>query len=52
MNKDEFINAVNIVAKEKGISKDVIYEAMELAMASAYKKNFDSKTNVRVDVNR
>ena len=25
---------------------------MELALASAYKKNFDSKTNVRVDVNR
>jgi len=52
MNKEEFINAVDIVAKEKGISKDVIFEAMELALASAYKKNFDSKTNVRVDINR
>lgn len=52
MNKEEFINAVDVVAKEKGISKDVIFEAMELALASAYKKNFDSKTNVRVDINR
>ncbi|HOO68092.1 MAG TPA: transcription termination factor NusA [Bacilli bacterium] len=52
MNKEEFISAVDIVSKEKGISKDVIFEAMELALASAYKKNFDSKTNVRVDIDR
>lgn len=52
MNSTEFIKAVDLVAKEKCISKDVIFEAMELALASAYKKNFDSKTNVRVDVNR
>ena len=36
----------------KNISKDLIFEAMELALASAYKKNFDSKTNVRVSINR
>ena len=52
MNKEEFINAVDIVSKEKSISKDVIFEAMELALLSAYKKNFDSKTNARVDINR
>ena len=52
MNKAEFIKAVDLVSKEKCISKDIIFEAMELALASAYKKNFDSKTNVRVDVNR
>ena len=52
MNKEEFIKAVDIVAKEKGIEKDLIFEAMELALTSAYKKNFDSKTNVRVDINK
>lgn len=52
MNKSEFIKAVDLVSKEKCISKDIIFEAMELALASAYKKNFDSKTNVRVDINR
>lgn len=52
MNKEEFIKAVDIVSKEKCISRDVIFEAMELALQSAYKKNFDSKTNVRVSVNR
>src|SRR5574344_2097850 len=52
MNKEEFIKAVDYVAKEKCISKDIIFEAMELALLSAYKKNFDSKTNARVDINR
>ena len=52
INKEEFIKAVDIVSKEKCISRDVIFEAMELALQSAYKKNFDSKTNVRVSINR
>ena len=52
MNKEEFIKAVDIVSKEKCISRDVIFEAMELALQSAYKKNFYSKTNVRVSINR
>ncbi len=52
MNSKEFIKALNHIVEEKNISEDVVYEAMELAMATAYKKNFDSKTNVRVDINR
>ncbi|MDD3995514.1 MAG: transcription termination factor NusA [Bacilli bacterium] len=52
MEGKEFINAVDVVSKEKGISREIIFEAMELALASAYKKNFDSKTNVKVDLNR
>lgn len=52
MDGKEFINAVDVVSKEKGISREIIFEAMELALASAYKKNFDSKTNVKVDLNR
>lgn len=52
MNNEEFLKAVDVVSKEKSISKDIIFEAMELALLSAYKKNFDSKTNARVDINR
>ena len=52
MNPEEFIKAVKLINKEKGIPEDTIFEAMELALATAYKKNFDSKTNVRVDINR
>ena len=52
MNSKEFIKALNHIVEEKNISKDVVFEAMELALATAYKKNFDSKTNVRVDIDR
>jgi len=52
MNSKEFIKALDHIVEEKNISKDVIFEAMELALQTAYKKNFDSKTNVRVDINR
>ncbi len=52
MNSEEFIKAVKNIVKEKGISEDVVFEGMEQALTTAYKKNFDSKTNVRVDINR
>ena len=45
---EEYDNLV----EEKNISADVIFEALELALQTAYKKNFNSKTNVRVNINR
>ena len=51
-SREEFIKAVKNIVKEKGISEDVVFEGMEQALTTAYKKNFDSKTNVRVDINR
>lgn len=44
MNSKEFLKAVDNIVKEKGIDKEVVYEAMELALTSAYKKD-NSKTN-------
>ena len=52
MNSKEFKVALETLSKEKGISEDVIYDAMELALTSAYKKNYHSISNVRVDINR
>ena len=52
MNSKEFKVALETLSKEKGISEDVIYDAMELALTSAYKKNYHSLSNVRVDINR
>ena len=52
MNSKEFLRAVDNIVKEKGIDKEVVFEAMELALTSAYKKNFNSKTNVKVLINR
>ena len=52
MDNKEFKRAIDLLVKEKGIDKEVIYEALELALTSAYKKNYNSLSNVRVDINR
>ena len=52
MDSKKFKLAVDNLSKEKGIDKEVIYDAMELALTSAYKKNYHSLSNVRVDINR
>ena len=49
---EALIKALNVLVEEKNISPDLIFEALQLALQTAYKKNFDSKTNVRVDINR
>lgn len=48
----ELLDALTILEKEKGISKDIIIEAIEAALISAYKRNFNQAQNVRVDLNR
>ena len=52
MNGKEFIKAVKLITEEKGISEDVVFEGMEQALITAYKKNFKKQTNVKVDINR
>ncbi|MBE6146639.1 MAG: transcription termination/antitermination protein NusA [Firmicutes bacterium] len=52
MNSKEFLKALNEITKEKNIDPEVVYSAMELALTSAYKKNFNSNTNVKVVFNR
>ncbi|MGN1400408.1 MAG: transcription termination factor NusA [Bacillus sp. (in: firmicutes)] len=47
----ELLDALNLLEKEKGISRDVIIEAIEAALVSAYKRNFNQAQNVRVDLN-
>src|SRR5699024_2517611 len=51
MNED-FINALHEIEREKGISTDIIYEALESALISSYKKNFGSSQNVIVEMDR
>ncbi|OPA77635.1 transcription termination/antitermination protein NusA [Paenibacillus selenitireducens] len=48
----EFIEALNEIEREKGISKDILFEAIEAALISSYKRNFNTAQNVRVDMNR
>ncbi|OCA89598.1 transcription termination/antitermination protein NusA [Pradoshia sp. D12] len=48
---NELLDALTILEKEKGISRDVLVEAIEAALVSAYKRNFNQAQNVRVDFN-
>ena len=52
MNGKEFIKAVKLVTEEKGISEDIIFEGMEQALVTAYKKNFKNKTNAKVTIDK
>ncbi len=52
MNTKEFKQAIKLLNEEKGIDEETIYEALELALQAAYKKNYNSLSNVRVEINR
>ncbi|MDD2217289.1 MAG: transcription termination factor NusA [Eubacteriales bacterium] len=51
MNR-EFMRAIEDLEKEKQISKDILIEAIESALVSAYKKNYGTSQNVRVNIDR
>ncbi|MHA6251259.1 transcription termination factor NusA [Oceanobacillus sp. CAU 1775] len=48
---NQLFDAIDLLVEEKGIDKEVLMEALEAALISAYKKNFKSATNVRVELN-
>ncbi|MBQ8892725.1 MAG: transcription termination/antitermination protein NusA [Bacilli bacterium] len=47
----EFLMAVENIVKEKGIDKEVVFEAMENGLTTAFKKNY-GKSNSKVLINR
>ena len=51
MNKD-ILDVVDAVCNEKGIEKDIIFEAIEAALASATKKKHSEGIDVRVTIDR
>ena len=46
----EFLSALAALEKEKGIDKSILIDAIENALVSAYKKNYGSAQDVRVEV--
>lgn len=48
----EFIEALDQIEKEKGISKEILLEAVEAALVSAYKKNYGTAQNVKINIDR
>ena len=52
MDSAEFMQALNEIVKEKGIDKEVIFEAIESSLVSACKKNFGTSQNIKVVMDR
>ena len=50
IDNKELILALEELEKEKGIKKEYLLEAIETALVTAYKRNFDSLENVRVEM--
>ncbi len=49
----EILLVVDSVSNEKGVSKDTIFEALELALATATKKRYDTdEVDLRVSIDR
>ena len=46
----EFFSALDAMAKERRINKDILFSAIESALISAYKKNFGKTANVRAAI--
>ncbi len=51
MNLD-LIQALNQLEKERNIPKDMLFEAVEAALLSAYRKNYKTTQNVSIYLNR
>ena len=47
----ELLDALLYWKKKKALARDVLIEAIEAALVSAYKRNFNQAQNVRVDLN-
>lgn len=48
----EILKALELLEREKGISRDILIEAIEAALVTAYKRNFNQAQNVRIDFNK
>jgi N utilization substance protein A len=48
----ELIEALNQIAKEKDISKDILLEALENSLVAACKNNFGRADNIKVNIDR
>jgi len=51
MNK-EILMVAEAVSNEKGVSEDIIFEAIELALATATKKRYDEDADIHVTIDR
>ena len=50
--KVDFLDALKNLCKERDVSVDTMFDAIESALVVAYRKNFDTAQNVEVNLNR
>ena len=48
----EILLVVEAVSNEKGVNEDIIFEALEVALATATKKRYEGDIDARVSINR
>lgn len=51
METKEFKKAFDAIIKEKGLNGEIIIDAMQSALATAYKKNYNEQADIRVSIN-
>ena len=52
MNNKEILLVAEAVSNEKDVPKDVIFEAIELALATATRKHINDESDIRVAIDR
>ncbi len=50
--RSEMLMLVDALAREKNVAKDIVFESLELALASATKKRFNEDADARVHIDR
>jgi len=50
--KKEILLVADAVSNEKGVDQSVIFEAIELALATATKKRYDEESEIEVSIDR
>jgi N utilization substance protein A len=48
--KSEFVMAINQICSERNLPQEIIYEAIESALISAYKRNYGSGPNIKATI--
>lgn len=50
--KKEILLVADAVSHEKGVDQDIIFQAIEMALATATKKRYDEEANIEVSIDR
>ena len=48
----ELVMLVDVLAREKNVPRDIVFGALEMALASATKKKYTEDVDVRVQIDR